>query len=239
MTTLPRARGTERMDEPGVDPRLLEGSLAHLRAVNRWLGGERVAISAFRALLSPLPPARYTLLDVATGSADLPRALVRWSRTTRTPLAVRATDAHAQTLATARRESAPYPEIEVEHADARALAYAGGAFDFALCSTALHHFDEADAVQVLRELARVARRGVVVSDLARSRPALLGAELLAATCWRRNPITRHDGPLSVRRAYTPEEVRVLAARAGLHGARVRGCPVFRLLLVYEPADGAR
>lgn len=238
MTTLPRAHGPERMDAPDADTRLLDASLADLRSVNRWLGGRRAALATFRELLAPLPPARYTLLDIATGSADLPRALVEWSRATPTPLSVRATDLHPHTLEAARRASAGFPEIEVERADALALPYADRAFDFAFCSTALHHFDEEDAVRVLREMARVARRAVVVSDLARSRPALLGAELLAATVWRKNPITRHDGPLSVRRAYTVEELRLLAMRAGLEGARVRARPLFRLLLVYRHPGAA-
>jgi 2-polyprenyl-3-methyl-5-hydroxy-6-metoxy-1,4-benzoquinol methylase len=237
MTTLPRAHGAERMDAPDADARLLDTSLADLRAVNRWLGGRGAALSTFRRLLAPLPPARYTLLDIATGSADLPRALVRWSRATPTPLSVRATDLHPHTLEAARLACADFPEIEVERADALALPYAEGAFDFAFCSTALHHFDDEDAVQVLREMARVSRRAVVVSDLARSRQALLGAELLAATVWRRHPITRHDGPLSVRRAYTVDEVRELAARAGLTGARVSARPLFRLLLVYQHTGG--
>lgn len=231
MTTLPRADAAEWMDEPEVDPAQLVRSLADLRRVNRWLGGTRLVVHYLKRMLGRLPPGTYRVLDVATGSADVPLALVRWARRRGRSLRIVATDLHAGTLTSARQRTAGEPAVSVVPADALALPFADGAFHFALCSTALHHFPPAQAVQVLRELGRVAEYGVIVNDLRRSRAGLLGARLLAATFWRWNPITRHDGPLSVRRAYTAAELRDLARQAGLHDARVRHHPVFRVALV--------
>lgn len=237
MSTLPRAAGAELMDEPGVDPRELATSLRDLRGVNRWLGGTRVLLRHLGELVARRPGESFTVLDVATGSADIPLSVARWARERGLRAEVTATDMHEGTLARAREHAAGDPDVRVERADALALPYPDGAFDFALCSTALHHFDDADAVRVLRELYRVARRGVVVNDLRRSRPALLGARLLAATVWRGHPVTRHDGPLSVRRAFTPAELRELARRAGMEGARVHAHLPFRLALVAERGGG--
>jgi ubiquinone/menaquinone biosynthesis C-methylase UbiE len=235
---LPRAAGAERMDEPDQDPRELETSLADLRAVNRWLGGTRVVLVHLLPMMERLGrPCR--VLDVATGSADIPLAVADAARRRGLRATVLATDNHATTLEAARRAAAGDPAVGVARADALALPFADGAFDFALCSTALHHFDDrADAVQVLRELDRVAACGVVVNDLARSRAALLGARLLAATVWRRHPVTRHDGPLSVRRAFTAAELRELGREAGLAGARVHSHLPFRIALVVDRTRGA-
>lgn len=151
-----------------------------------------------------------------------------------------ATDLHATTLEFARRQAAADPDVRVETADALALPYADGAFDLALCSTALHHFDARDQVlRVLREMDRVAAIGGIVNDLRRSRPALMGANLLAATVWRTHPVTRHDGPLSVRRAFTPAELDEIARAADLPGARVHAHVPFRVALVWERMDDAR
>jgi hypothetical protein len=90
------------------------------------------------------------------------------------------------------------------------------ACDVVLLSMTLHHFDEAEQVVVLREAARVARRAVIVNELERCTPNYLGARLLAGTRWRGNRLTRHDGPMSVLRAFTMNELRDLAAAAGLH-----------------------
>lgn len=234
MSGLPRVLEPELMDHPEADPGELERSLADLRHVNRWLGGRRVMLRALGAMVGGVAERPVRVLDVATGSADLPLAIARWGRRRGVEVRVTATDLHARTLEVARDEAAAEPWVRVERADALDLPYSDGHFHIAICSTALHHFDDAGAERLLREMARVASRGVVVSDLSRSRPALWGTRLLAATLWRRHPITRHDAPVSVRAAYTPAELRLLAQRAGLRGVRVRPHPVFRLSLV---ADG--
>ncbi|HET8655768.1 MAG TPA: methyltransferase domain-containing protein [Longimicrobiaceae bacterium] len=231
MSTLPRVRAPERMDAPDVDPRELARSLDDLRGVNRWLGGTRAALAEIVPMLRHFALARARVLDVATGSGDIPVELARWGRRSGTPVEVVATDLHARTVEAARAR-VDDPDVRVERADALDLPYPDLAFDVAMCHTALHHFDPAEAVAVLGELGRVAARGVVVTDLRRSRAGLLGARLLAATVWRRHPVTRHDGPRSVRAAYTSDELRALAEEAGLEGARVRRRPVFRLSLCW-------
>jgi ubiquinone/menaquinone biosynthesis C-methylase UbiE len=233
MIGLPRASGAERMDAPDADPVELEQSLGDIRAVNRWLGGTRVVLSLLGRLMHRNPREEYRVLDVATGSADIPVALAYWARRRGVRVRIVATDLHPATLAEARRRTAAEPQITVEEADALRLPYANDAFDFALLCTALHHFDEQDAVTALRELGRVARIGVVVSDLRRTRVGLLGARLLAATLWRRHPMTRHDGPLSVRRAFTPRELGAMARRAGLTRVKVLGHSAFRLAMMTE------
>jgi hypothetical protein len=99
------------------------------------------------------------------------------------------------------------------------------------CAQALHHFDPPDAAALLRELARAAGRALVVSDLRRSWLAYLGARALAPV--QRSAMSRHDGPLSALRAYTPAEARRLCAGAGLEGAVVRPDGAFRLLIVWR------
>lgn len=234
MSALARATGAERMDEPGQDAGELARALADLRRVNRWLGGTRVIRHHLARLIARHPRPRYRILDVATGSGDVPLAIVRWARRRGIEVEVVGSDNHPVTLELARAHTAGEPAVATELADALRLPYGHGAFHFALCSTALHHFDrQADAVQVLREIDRVSSLGWIVADLARSRPALLGARLLAATVWRTHPVTRHDGPLSVRRSYTAAELRALADEAGFREAGVHSHFPFRIALVAE------
>lgn len=223
----------ELMDAPDVDREELEHSLSDLRGVNRWLGGATTALGAIGPLVKRLGAREVRVLDVATGSGDLSLALVRWARRRGISVRVTATDLHPATAAAARAHTAAEPNVRVEVADALDLPYPDDAFDLVMCHTALHHFGEANAVAVLRELNRVARYGVVVTDLSRSTAALLGARLLAATVWRRHPVTRHDGPRSVAAAFTPAELCALAMAAGMGNARVRARPVFRVALVVD------
>lgn len=226
-----RVHSPERLDGPDLDPRELEASLRHVAEVNRWLGGTRALLRELEPLL-PAGPVR--ILDVGTGSADVPIAVLRWAAKRGRTLHVTAIEPHPQTVAIAHRATTGLP-VELVRADARELPFADGAFDVALLSLTLHHLDDRNGVAALRELARVSSRAVIVSELERNRANLLGARFLAATRWRSNPITRHDGPLSVLRAFTPRELLMMARAAGFERARVARHFFFRLVLVAEPA----
>jgi len=98
--------------------------------------------------------------------------------------------------------------------DGRCLPAADHSHDVVHASLVLHHLAPDEAIVLLREMRRVAAVGVIVNDLARGWLAWLGAWLLGHTLTR-SRLTRHDAPLSVRRAYAPTEVRALLAGAGL------------------------
>lgn len=217
---MPRlAHAAELLDGPLDDPATLAGNLRDLARVNRLLGGITLSRQALEGLAGRAADrgAVISLLDVGTGGADVPLALLAdWKRRGRR-LQITAVDDRREVLDAARRVR---PEIDAVDgltlavADGRALPWSDGAFDVVHCSLLVHHLGERDAVRLLREMARVARRGVVVNDLARGRLAWLGAWLLAHLATG-NRYTRHDAPLSVRRAYTLPEARALLAVAGL------------------------
>jgi ubiquinone/menaquinone biosynthesis C-methylase UbiE len=171
------------------------------------------------------------VLDVATGGADLPREVARVLRGRGVRAIILAIDFNPITLACARERSRAVPELRFARGDARRLPLRTASVDVVLGSLVLHHFGEEEAVVVLREMARVARRALIINDLRRSPTALLLIWLITRFC--RNRMTRYDGPLSVRRAFTPAELRRLAAAAGLDGARVMRQPFYRQALVYE------
>ncbi len=213
------AGASELLDGPLDDPATLAGNLRDLGRANALLGGVRLSRDAIDALVGPDAGrgAAVELLDVGTGGADIPAALLAdWRRRGRS-LAVTAVDERPEVLAAARLARPGLDRIEglrLEVADGRALPYEDRSFDVAHTSLVVHHLEPADAVRLFGEMIRVSRRGIVVNDLARGRMALLGAWLLARLATR-NPYSRHDAPLSVRRAYTIVEMRALLAVAGL------------------------
>lgn len=232
MTRLVRVEhAEERMDRPDVDPADLAGALDHVATVNRWLGGRRALLRHLTwALDNPRGhPAR--IIDVGTGSADLPSAISRWARDRRRSVEVTGVDRHDLTLQVAARRVREDPAIQVVRGNGLSLPFASGTFDVALLSMTLHHMDGPALHGILAETARVARGGrILVGELERCIPGYVGARLLAASVWRRNPVTRHDGPLSVLRAFTPGELLDLADRAGLREPRVHRHPFYRLIL---------
>lgn len=219
----------ELLDEPRHDDVELEESLGQVAEVNALLGGRRAVWHALRPLMHEHDGA-LDILDIGTGSADIPLHLVRRAARTGRTVRIMATDLHPQMRAIAARRCALSPMIRIGAADALALPYADGAFDVTLLSLTLHHFEVGDQVRALQEAARVARRAVIVNELERCRVNYLGARLLAATRWRGNRLTRHDGPLSVLRAFTRAELQRLAASAGLRVELLERRFFYRLVL---------
>jgi SAM-dependent methyltransferase len=202
----------ELLDGPLDDPPALVANLRDLARLNRITGGTALSLRAIAAL----GPAT-SLLDVGTGGADIPIALLAQARREGRVLAVTATDSRPEVLAAARVARPGLDRtagLTLEVADGRALPYPDRFVDIAHASLVLHHLAPDDVVAFLRELRRVARLGVVVNDLVRGRLAWLGTWLAVHTM-ATSRYTRHDGPLSVRRAYTRAELLDLVAAAGL------------------------
>ncbi len=235
--------GTLRVMRRVTDqPELLDGPLEHevlvdnlrdLARANRWLGGvalSRRALIALATGLHALPrigriewrDRTLRLLDVGTGGADVPYALLAWTAKRGLKLEAEAVDERHEILDVAYERVGDRPELRLDHTEGATLAYPDASFDVTHTSLVLHHLEPAAAIRLLRELARTARVGVIINDLDRSRRGVLGAWLVSRL-FTGNAYTRHDAPLSVRRAYRPVEVAQMAAEAGLvEVARIHG-----------------
>jgi SAM-dependent methyltransferase len=216
-----RRRGFEVLDDPATDPAVRARSLRDVRRSNALLGGRRAMLAEITRVL-PTLGAHASLLDVGTGLADIPHAARRLAARQRVTLTTFGVD-EAETLARVTSRTLDGSIC----ADARALPFPDSSIDVVTCSQVLHHFEDAAIPHVLRELHRVARRRVIVSDLRRSWLAACGFWL---ACWPLgfHEVTRHDGVVSVLRGFTAEELseHVRAATGG--NVEVRRHPGFRL-----------
>lgn len=207
-TTMPlrrRAHLTESLDGGPVEGAELARNLADLARIGRLPGGTRASVGAIRRLA----PARgdISIIDVGAGRGDMALAFAR--RGWRTV----AIDSHPDVLRLAHA-TAMDPLVEVVDADGRSLPYADDAFHISHCSLLIHHLDPPDAVGLLREMARVARHGVVINDLRRGLPSFVATGVTVALLSRCRT-TRVDGLISARRAYTLAELDDLLEEAGL------------------------
>src|SRR5690349_5032059 len=212
--------GVELLDGTLDDLPALLGNLRDFRRINRWLGGASLSEPAIDALAAHRH--ELTLLDVGTGGADIPIDLLdradrrgrRWS--------VVAIDSRAEMLAAAlqaRPAIATIGGLDLHLGDGRSLAYPDRSFDVAHASLVLHHLAPDAAVELLREMGRVARLGVVVNDLERGRLGWIGAWLMGHLLTN-SRFTRHDAPLSVARSYRAAEMTLLMRTAGLMPVRI-------------------
>jgi ubiquinone/menaquinone biosynthesis C-methylase UbiE len=235
LAPLPRLEGVvEILDRAGNSDEEVRGSLRDLEWFNRYLGGARTVLEHLRRMVGESPGSSLTILDIATGGADIPRAICRWARGRKLAVTIEAVDCNDQVLATAAQWSAGYPEIRFRRSEASRLPYPDQSFDVVISSLFFHHLNEAQGICLLREMARIARRGLVLNDLLRDRRA----HLLIAIITRllsENRLTRHDGPISVLRGFRPEELLRMATAAGLADVRISLHPWFRIALTKEIA----
>ena len=208
-----------------IEPELLDhaspeearGNLFDIIRLNQRFGGHAIIRKMLGGVVAPTE--RFTVLDIGAASGDTARLIkARYPGAT-----VFSLDLNPINLA-----DAPGPKLL---GDAFRLPFRDGVFDFVFASLFLHHFTDAQVVELLRGFYRLSSRALLISDLERH---LLSYWFLPATqpFLRWHPITVHDGPVSVQAAFTAEELRCLASKAGIQSCQVETHrPAFRLSLV--------
>ena len=228
MLTPRRRRGFEHLDDPATGDALRERSLRDVRLANTLFGGRRAVMRELARLLDTLGNSP-TLLDVGTGLADIPLGARELAKARGVALETYGVD-YAESLA---RTSASVLDGSV-CADARQLPFANASIDVVTCSQVLHHFEDAEIDTVLRELHRVARHAVIVSDLRRS---WIAAGSFWSVTWLLgfHPVSRHDGAMSVLRGFTGRELADHVRSATGSAADIRSHLGYRLTATWMPS----
>ncbi|MCS6777292.1 MAG: methyltransferase domain-containing protein [Chloroherpetonaceae bacterium] len=236
--TPPRIEEPELIDDATQPYADLRASMMDVRRANRLLGGTAVVTRQARQWLRRCRGATreqdvVTFLDVATGSADIPEAVLRVAHREQVPVRIVGLDYSAPILRCAREQIGHEPRIRLLRGDAFRLPFASESFDYVLCSLAFHHFGPEGCVQALQEIERVARHGWLVNDIRRARSAWY---LIRAITWlfRMNRLTRHDGPASVLRAYSLPEYRRMVEAVHLRvgeEVELKGSLFYRVALI--------
>jgi ubiquinone/menaquinone biosynthesis C-methylase UbiE len=208
-----RLDASEIMDDLGRPDSEFDQAYRELEIINRRLGGIR-AIQRFLPSKSNL-----LMLDVAAGACDVSEALLGRMRAQIVVL-----DVNPKGLEFARR-SLPV------RGDALELPFSDDRFDVVMASLFFHHLSDANCVRVLENMWRVSRRLVLVNDLHRHPVAYWSIRALVAG-FSRSTMVKHDGPVSVLRAFRPHELLQIAERAGVPARVYRSFP-YRLVLVAE------
>jgi ubiquinone/menaquinone biosynthesis C-methylase UbiE len=225
----------EMMDRKDCDPAELREDLRNIRAINRWLGAHRILGMEIVPWLQQKKQQGMTscrILDLCTGSGDLPRVLVQEARTRALTVGIVATDINPFMLDVAQSNSKEYPEIEFRQADLLSLPFEDSSFDLVMCNLALHHFSVEQAVQALSQMWRITSGLLFINDLRRMK-ALTWLARYFIPLFSANPMTRFDAHLSTKRAFTPEEMLRLAFHARIPNPQVRRYFFGRQVLVAE------
>jgi SAM-dependent methyltransferase len=219
-----RRRVPEQMDDDRVDPDELRRALRFIRRINAMLGYTGGMVKQVMCMLADVDRPAPSVLDVGCGSGDFLLAL----RTRCPAVCAIGLDRHHQTIQESRTHA---PDVvTIVAGDALTLPFADDSIDVVTCGLFLHHLSDEAAVVAMREMARVARVGVVVSDLIRRRRAYAWISLMTVGA---SAMVRHDARASVAHAFDEAEFRALTVAAGWNGATRRVTFGHRMLIVWN------
>ncbi len=225
----------ELMDTQVFPVDVMRETLNFLGVTTRFFGGAEIVIKHFaRWSRTWRAGENIRVLDVGTGGAEIPIALVKWARKAGFKIEVTAIDLVDEVTQVARENTAGIPEILLRQTDLFNLDPAREQFDYVMASLFMHHVRPADGGRLLRMFDALASRGVLVSDLLRSRASYAAVKALSLLIG--NAVVRHDAPLSVRRAFHVEELSRLAADAKLPYLKAQREPWFRVSLAGQKKD---
>lgn len=215
--------GVEALDSPALDRTTARATLNDIARANLLLGGHAAVRHGVMKILDMGPhPHTLTILDVGAGAGDVLASLTRRLASNSIAATGIAVDWHREAAVMALERS----QLALV-GDATKLPVEDQSVDVVVASQLLHHFSRSAGIELLRELDRVARVGVVIADIRRAQIAAWGI-WLAASILRFHQVSRTDGVISVQRGFSSSELAEICRVAGVT-ADVQRHPGFRLV----------
>jgi len=201
-----RIDAPEILDSGACSGEELRATLKTLDRINRWFGGVNTTQKMVERVAEATGVKSLSLLEVASGTGEVP-IRVR-ERVARRGVSLHITlldRAHSHLISTCASNGSSAIETPAITADALALPFGDGVFDLVSCSLFAHHLRPRDLTLFVREGLRVSRLALLINDLVRH-PLHL-ALVYASFPLMSTGVAWLDGLTSVRRAYTPNEIR--------------------------------
>ncbi len=169
------------------------------------------------------------ILDVGSGGGDSLRAIAYWAHKRNLAVELTGIDLNPYSARAAREFSARDPlAANINWLTADAFSYHPEPQpDVILSALFTHHLSSPEIIRFLRWTEKNARLGWFVNDLHRSRRATFFFRFLPVIFgWHR--FVRHDGPVSLRRAFVPSDWQNFFNEANISGAEIESHAMNRL-----------
>ena len=222
-----RSLQLERIDTGDYTPAEYERFLREIRFINRATGDLRTLKKTLFRAIEKRGPSEFSVLDVGAGSGEMLAFIRDFALRTGRKARLAGLDLNEISAASIKAEG---NGINAVLGDALRMPFANDSFDYAICSLFTHHLTDEQAVEVLKEMSRVARLGIFVIDLYRHRAAHALYQVFCAA-FRISSLVREDGSLSIQRSFKPSELLELAEKAGLQNISVERHFIYRLVLM--------
>ncbi len=223
-----RSTDLERIDTGDYTQQEYGTFLREIAFINRHLGDGRALKKSLLRAVEQEALKEFSVLDVGCGSGELLKIIANYARGSRRRAELTGLDLNPISAAATHAVSLELPEVKTVRGTAFELPFEDGTFDYAISSLFFHHLTYQQIPLALGEMSRVARRGIFVIDLHRH-PAAYVLYRLFCTAFSISPLVRHDGSLSIKKGFRPEELAELMRISGLRLGKVARAAPFRLI----------
>lgn len=226
-----RSGQTELIDSPDIPGKLFHKNLGELDILNRYLGGHSISLEGIKQLIVDRQKV-YHIVDLGCGSGDVLKYIARWARSNQFKVKLTGVDKNSDAIKYLINACSDYPEINGLVSDYKDYLKTDPKIDIVHCSLFCHHFDNHELLELFGYLKSYSRYGFVINDLQRSSIAYYSVWLLTRLL-NGTVLSKHDGPISVLRAFTKDDLEKLLHKADLNEFAIKWCWAFRYLVVVK------
>ncbi len=228
-----RCTEKEWLDDFSLSGPDLEKNLYNLGLANRFLGGNRVITKALSQIIRRQPDLCQKTLhiaDLGCGGGDILRTVAQWTDKKSLKCRLTGIDANPASIHFAEQKSQQYPNIDYQVVNVFSADFQKQKFDIILLSTVCHHFSDQELIRLFTQLKNQARVAIIISDLHRHWFAYYATQLLTRII-KSSWLEKHDGPLSVRKAFKYQELKILLCKSEVISHQIKWRWPFRWLIL--------
>jgi len=217
------------MDAPVISKKLLFRNLKELNYLNRRLGGHTITLQGIRELVRRKDK-QYHIADLGCGSGDALIYIARWAKSNGFNVKLSGVDSNEDAIEFLKNHCRGYPEITGIVSDYKSFINTAENIDIIHCSLFCHHLEDDELTELIRIMKTRVRSGFIINDLERTRLAWFAVKIFTAVL-NGSKLARHDGPVSVLRGFTEEELKSLLNREQIMNYSIRRKWAFRFLVI--------
>jgi 2-polyprenyl-3-methyl-5-hydroxy-6-metoxy-1,4-benzoquinol methylase len=227
-----RCMEKELLDDFSLSGRDLEKNLYNLGLVNRFLGGNRIITKALSHTIRQQPDLgqkKLHIADIGCGGGDILRTVAQWADKKSLKCRLTGIDANPASIHFAEQKSRQYPNIDYQVLNVFSAEFQQQQFDIILLSTICHHLSDQELIRLFMQLKNQARVAIIISDLHRHWFAYYATRILTRII-DSSFLEKHDGPLSVRKAFKFHELKSLLRESKVTNHQIKWRWAFRWLV---------
>ena len=226
-----RSGRTEMMDDLQVTGQDLFQALHELESINYLLGGNHVTLDGVGRLLDKSAPAgELHIADLGCGSGDMLKRVSRLLEKRKVSARLTGIDANRHVVNFASSNTPPACRIHYQSLNIFSREFKDERFDIVIATLFFHHFTNGELIGFFRQLKSQVKIGMVINDIHRHWFSYYAIKWLTKV-FSRSAMVKHDGPVSVLRAFRKRELEGILRHAGIRDYKIKWCWAFRWQVV--------